>query len=101
MLRQHVAALLGRDPADYRPAQMTYDLRRLRRKGFICRQAGSTRYELCQTADGHVALVFFSYWSQRPGSIPDVNPKVRGLLPTPRSGFVQPGRCSEPPPMGS
>jgi len=45
-LRPHVAALLGRDLADYRPAQMTYDLRRLPRKGFIARQAGSTRYEL-------------------------------------------------------
>jgi len=62
-LRQHVAALLGRDLADYRPAQMTYDLRRLRRKGFICRQAESTRYEL--TPYGRYTSLFLVRLYQR------------------------------------
>jgi hypothetical protein len=62
-LRQHVAALLGRDLADYRPAQMTYDLRRLRPKGFICRQAESTRYEL--TPYGRYTSLFLVRLYQR------------------------------------
>lgn len=41
-LRPEVAALLG-DP-HYGPGQMTYDLRRLRRKGLIARIAGTHRY---------------------------------------------------------
>ena len=45
-LRSHVAALLGRTLNEYRPAQMTYDLRRLRLKRFICRKPGTTCYEL-------------------------------------------------------
>ena len=44
--RQHVAALMGGDLADYKPGQMTYDLRRLRLKGLICRKPGTSRYEL-------------------------------------------------------
>ena len=43
-LRSEVAALLG-DPA-YSSGQMTYDLRRLRRKGLISRLAGTHRYIL-------------------------------------------------------
>jgi hypothetical protein len=42
----------------YGPRQMTYDLRRLRRKGFIHRIPHSQRYEL--TADGRKLAVFFT-----------------------------------------
>ena len=45
-LRQHVAALLGTGPEDYTLNQMTYDLRRLLRKGIIYRQQGTNRYFL-------------------------------------------------------
>ena len=45
-LREHVAALLGAGPEDYTPNQMTYDLRRLLRKGIIYRQQGTNRYFL-------------------------------------------------------
>ena len=43
-LRQHVAHLLGVDPAEYTSNQMTYDLRRLRLKGLIYRPPGKHRY---------------------------------------------------------
>jgi hypothetical protein len=43
-LRQHVADLLGVDVAEYTSNQMTYDLRRLRLKGLICRPPGTNRY---------------------------------------------------------
>ena len=43
-LRQQVADLLGVTVADYTAHQMTYDLRRLRLKGLICRPAGTNRY---------------------------------------------------------
>jgi hypothetical protein len=42
-LRQRVAALLGVGLEQYSASQMTYDLRRLRRKGIICRVSGSQR----------------------------------------------------------
>ncbi len=42
-LRELVAGLLGRP---YSARQMTYDLRRLRRKGFIVRTDGTRRYQL-------------------------------------------------------
>jgi hypothetical protein len=45
-LRGHVAALLGTGFDDYTPNQMTYDLRRLLRKGIIYRQQGTNRYFL-------------------------------------------------------
>ena len=45
-LRQHVAALLGTGPEGYTASQMTYDLRRLLRKGIIYRQQGTNRYFL-------------------------------------------------------
>jgi hypothetical protein len=44
--REHVAALLGVGPDDYTPGQMTYDLRRLLRKGIIYRKQGTNRYFL-------------------------------------------------------
>jgi len=43
-LRKQVADLLGIAIFDYRPNQMTYDLRRLRLKGLICRPPGTNRY---------------------------------------------------------
>src|SRR5204863_6312622 len=42
----------------YTPRQMTYDLRRLRRNGFLTRIEGSNRYRL--TADGRRLAVFFA-----------------------------------------
>jgi hypothetical protein len=53
-LRTLVAALIP----DYTARQMTYDLRRLRRKGFIRRLPRSHRYEL--TREGRRLAVFFS-----------------------------------------
>ena len=53
-LRTHVARLLP----GYSPRQMTYDLRRLRRNGFLTRIEGSRRYQL--TADGRRLAVFFA-----------------------------------------
>jgi hypothetical protein len=54
-LRVLIAGLLG---SDYRPAQMTYDLRRLRRNGLIRRTPRSNRYLL--TADGIRIAVFYT-----------------------------------------
>jgi hypothetical protein len=51
------ALIAGHIPG-YSARQMTYDLRRLRRKGFICRITGSQRYEL--TADGRRLAAFFT-----------------------------------------
>lgn len=45
-LRQQVATLLGVDSGSYSASQMSYDLRRLRRKGLIYRRAGTRRYFL-------------------------------------------------------
>ena len=54
-LRAQVAGLLG---APYTASQMTYDLRRLRRKGLIRRLARSNTYVL--TADGIRVAVFYT-----------------------------------------
>jgi hypothetical protein len=54
-LRGHVAGLLGRD---YRPSQMSYDLRRLRLHGLIERQAGTNSYTL--TPEGIRVAVFYT-----------------------------------------
>jgi hypothetical protein len=45
-LRQHVASLLGLSLEQYSANQMTYDLRRLLRKGLIFRREGTRRYFL-------------------------------------------------------
>jgi len=45
-LRGHVASLLGVSLEGYSTSQMTYDLRRLLRKGLIFRQQGTNRYFL-------------------------------------------------------
>jgi hypothetical protein len=54
-LRAVIAGLLG---SDYRPGQMTYDLRRLRLAGLIQRLPRSNRYVL--TADGLRIAVFYT-----------------------------------------
>ena len=54
-LRAQVAGLLG-EP--YRPSQMTYDLRRLRRKGLIRRAERSHTYSL--TPDGVRVAIFYT-----------------------------------------
>jgi hypothetical protein len=53
-LRELIAGLIP----GYGPRQMTYDLRRLRRKGFIQRIPRTQRYEL--TREGRRLAVFFS-----------------------------------------
>ena len=42
-LRRQVASLWGVEPGQYRAGQMSYDLRRLLRKGIICRVQGTQR----------------------------------------------------------
>jgi hypothetical protein len=54
-LRAQVAGLLA---TTYTSAQMTYDLRRLRRKGLICRQPRSNTYVL--TPDGIRVAIFYT-----------------------------------------
>ena len=56
-VRVHVAGLLGPE-LSYGPRQMTYDLRRLRRKGLVERQPDSHRYRL--TPIGLRAAAFFT-----------------------------------------
>jgi hypothetical protein len=56
-LRAHVGSLIGPD-AKYEASQMTYDLRRLKRKGLVERIGKSHRYRL--TALGLRAAHFFS-----------------------------------------
>jgi len=62
-LRQHVADILGLDLDHYKPGQMTYDLRRLRLKGLICRKAGTHSYEL--TPYGRNTSLFLARLYQR------------------------------------
>lgn len=83
-LRQHVAEILGQDLDHYKPAQMTYDLRRLRLKGLICRKAGRHSYEL--TPYGRHTSLFLARVYQRvlrPGLAAAVEPpwKVQPLHP--------------------
>jgi hypothetical protein len=59
----------------YGPRQMTYDLRRLRRKGFIQRVPRSQRYEL--TTEGRKLAVFFTKTYTR-----IINPSLAELDPT-------------------
>lgn len=62
-LRQQVADILGLDLEHYKPGQMTYDLRRLRLKGLICRKAGANSYEL--TPYGRNTSLFLARLYQR------------------------------------
>ena len=76
-LRELIAGLIP----GYGPRQMTYDLRRLRRKGFIQRIPRTQRYEL--TSEGRRLAVFFTKTYTR-----IVNPsprRTRPHAPQPRS----------------
>jgi hypothetical protein len=70
-LRALVAGLIP----GYSARQMTYDLRRLRRKGFIRRIPKSQRYEL--TSEGRRIAVFFTKTYTR-----IINPSLSELDPT-------------------
>ena len=56
-LREHFAPLLGKDPSQITPDQMTYQLRRLRLHGLIVRQPKTHRY--CLTDFGLRVTLFF------------------------------------------
>jgi hypothetical protein len=58
MLRGLVAALQGLPPAEYSRGRMTYDLRRLRRKGLLLRIPHTNRYVL--TPAGRRIALFFT-----------------------------------------
>jgi hypothetical protein len=70
-LRELIARLIP----GYGPRQMPYDLRRLRRKGFIQRIPRTQRYQL--TSDGRRLAVFFTKTYTR-----IVNPALAELDPT-------------------
>jgi hypothetical protein len=57
-LREHFAPLLGKDPSQLTPGQMTYQLRRLRLHGLIVRQPKTHRY--CLTDFGLRVTLFFT-----------------------------------------
>ncbi|MDH7502686.1 MAG: hypothetical protein QHJ82_08245 [Verrucomicrobiota bacterium] len=83
-LRQQVAALLGCDLEQYTPGQMTYDLRRLRLKGLICRKPGTSRYEL--TPYGRSISLFLARLYQRvlrPGLAAAAEPPCHVDVPHP------------------
>jgi len=80
-LRVLIAGLLG---SDYRPGQMTYDLRRLRLAGLIQRLPHSNRYRL--TTDGIRIAVFYTKVHNRllvplsAADQPQAPPEVRHAL---------------------
>ena len=89
-LRELIAGLIP----GYSPRQMTYDLRRLRRKGFIQRIPRTHRYQL--TSEGRRLAVFFTKTYTR-----IVNPTLAELDPTlpaeiaARAPIAQPWRAYE------
>ena len=82
-LRVLIAGLLG---SDYRPGQMTYDLRRLRLAGLIQRLPHSNRYHL--TPDGIRIAVFYTKVHNRllipltAADQPQAPPEIRHALRT-------------------
>jgi predicted MarR family transcription regulator len=82
-LRVLIAGLLG---SDYRPHQMTYDLRRLRLAGLIHRFPHSNRYQL--TTDGLRIAVFYTKIYNRllvpltAADQPQAPPELRAALAT-------------------
>jgi hypothetical protein len=82
-LRILIAGLLG---SDYRPNQMTYDLRRLRLAGLIRRQPRSNRYRL--THDGIRIAIFYTKIYNRmlipltAADQPQAPPELRAALNT-------------------
>jgi hypothetical protein len=82
-LRVLIAGLLG---SDYRPNQMTYDLRRLRLAGLIQRLPHSNRYQL--TPEGIRIAVFYTKVHNRllvpltAADQPQAPPEIRAALRT-------------------
>jgi DNA-binding PadR family transcriptional regulator len=82
-LRQHVAPLLGKEPSELSPGQLTYDLRRLRLHGLIERQPRRHRYRVSDMGL-RVALFVPRLWARtlRPGLatvIPEAAPNESAL----------------------
>jgi DNA-binding HxlR family transcriptional regulator len=73
-LRQHLAALSGRNPSDISQGALTYQLRRLRLHGIIEKVANSFRYRI--TASGFRAAPFFTRAYNRL-----LRPGLAGALP--------------------
>ena len=84
-LREHLAQLLGLDPASYSPGRMTYDLRRLRLHGLIRRIPGTHRYHL--TAQGYASRC--SSPAPMPGSFAPSSPIFSTPRPVLRPRFVR------------
>ena len=82
-LRALITGLLG---SDYRPGQMTYDLRRLRLAGLIARQPHSNRYTV--TDDGIRIAIFYNKLYHRllvpltAANRPQAPPDLRAALST-------------------
>jgi predicted MarR family transcription regulator len=82
-LRVLIAGLLG---SDYRPNQMTYDLRRLRLAGLIRRLPHTNRYQL--TPDGIRIAIFYTKIHNRmlvpltAANQPQAPPQLRTALAT-------------------
>src|SRR5262249_5483335 len=82
-LRQHLAALSGRDPAAITQSAVTYQLRRLRLHGLIDRTPNSFRYHVTDLG-WRVALFFTRTYSRllRPGlaaALPALRPVASPL----------------------
>lgn len=85
-LRQHLAALSGRDPESISQAAVTYQLRRLRLHGLIEREPGSFRYRVTQFGL-RTALFFTRAYNRllRPGlaaALPNLHATNATLKPT-------------------
>jgi hypothetical protein len=87
-LRALIAGLLG---SDYRPGQMTYDLRRLRLAGLIQRLPRSNRYTL--TADGiRIAVFYTKLYNPAAGPTHRRRPAPSTPRPARRAGHHHPPR---------
>src|SRR5881296_3929817 len=62
-VRSHIAQLLGRAPHQYMPAQMTYDLRRLRLHALIERVPQSHRYRLTEQG-ARIAVLYVRVYAR-------------------------------------
>jgi hypothetical protein len=90
-LRAPLAALLGLDPSQLTPGQMTYDLRRLRLHGLVARIPHTHRYR--PTPEGlRMALFFTRVYGRilRPG-LARIMPAADTLDPALRPSFDQVG----------
>jgi hypothetical protein len=86
-LRQHLAALSGRDPAAITQSAVTYQLRRLRLHGLIERTPNSFRYYVTELG-WRVALFFTRTYSRllRPG-LAAALPALRAVATPLKSAF--------------